>query len=172
MCRVQPPGAVRDAVDQKFARTLRWLLRPASSGHDPALRAVDPKNGFQAGADDVRYRTCARGKTQQTVSARFRGVTAAFHWFAAFAPPGLLQSGRRSMRLSLKPTDRSTISQPERLLAFRSERRRQGWRAAAGFGLPITPESGGPLRHPSARPSRGALRKLRRQECSNAQQNA
>ena len=94
---------------------------------------------------------------------------------AASLPPKFTQTGRRLMRQTVLPTI------PEKIPPMRSgsfarrcpsretcSARREGLR----FGLPLTPESGGPSRHPAVRFARAALRAGRRQEFQNAQQDA
>jgi hypothetical protein len=63
---------------------------------------------------------------------------------------------------------------PKSATRTRRLRRRDFGSAAPGlrFGLPLTPESGGPSRHAAARNARTVLRARRRQELQNAQQNA
>jgi hypothetical protein len=86
-----------------------------------------------------------------------------------------VQTGRRLMRQTVLPTmihGRSTPTRSESSarrpapLRSRSDRR-PGLR----FGLPLTPESGGPSRHPAARYALTVIRARRRQEFQNAQQN-
>ena len=85
-----------------------------------------------------------------------------------------VQTGRRLMRQTEMPTrtparyaPMRSESSARRLVAGSRSTRRPGLR----FGLPLTPESGGPSRHPAARHAHVALRALRRQELQNAQQD-
>ena len=85
-----------------------------------------------------------------------------------------VQTGRRLMRQTVMPT-----RTPARIAPMRSEssvRRlvagsRSTRRAGLRFGLPLTPESGGPSRHRAAQTARAMHRARRRQESQNAQQD-
>jgi hypothetical protein len=87
----------------------------------------------------------------------------------------ITQTGRRLMRQTVLPTITGKIT-PMRsaCLARRSNsaRARSARRANLRFGLPLTPESGGPSRHAAAQNLRAVLRARRRQEFQNAQQDA
>jgi hypothetical protein len=129
----------------------------------------------QAGAKAVQYRNAL---PRQDATGHRHKLPAAFlpHLIVSRRPTAAksAKTGRLSMRLAIKPFHHSTISQPGRKsLAPCSARRWFGARRVRHeFGLPIPPESGRPFRHPSARIPRGALRRVRRQECSNAKQDA
>jgi hypothetical protein len=86
-----------------------------------------------------------------------------------------VQTGRRLMRQTVLPT---RIHGRTATLRSESSARRllpcgscSAGRPGLRFGLPLTPESGGPSRHPAARHARTVLRARRRQESQNAQQN-
>jgi hypothetical protein len=94
---------------------------------------------------------------------------------AASLPPQITQTGRRLMRQTVLPALQGLI--PPMRGASRARRcpSRESCsvrRFSSRFGLPLTPESGGPSRHPAVRFARAALRARRRQEFQNAQQNA
>jgi hypothetical protein len=94
---------------------------------------------------------------------------------AVSLPPKFTQTGRRLMRQTVLPTIPEKIP-PMRSVSFARRcpsretcsARREGLR----FGLPLTPESGGPSRHPAVRYARAAPRASRCEEFQNAQQDA
>jgi len=86
-----------------------------------------------------------------------------------------VQTGRRLMRQTVLPT---RIHETTATLRSESSARRlvlcrscSAGRPGLRFGLPLTPESGGPSRHPAARHALTAIRARRRHEFQNAQQN-
>ena len=87
-----------------------------------------------------------------------------------------VQTGRRLMRQTVLSTKIPGKTAPMR--SHRSARRfaspgsRSARRALSRFGLPLTPESGGPSPLPAARNARTVRRDRRLQELQNAQQNA
>ena len=94
---------------------------------------------------------------------------------AACLPPKITQTGRRLMRQTVLPELQGKISPMRGASHARLCRSRETCsvrRSTMRFGLPLTPESGGPLRHPAVRFARAALRGRRRQEFQNAQQDA
>jgi hypothetical protein len=86
-----------------------------------------------------------------------------------------VQTGRRLMRQTVLPTPIQSRTatmrgeSPARHLALRGSRSAR--RTALRFGLPFTPESGGPSRYQAAQYARAVIRACRRQESPNAQQN-
>jgi hypothetical protein len=90
------------------------------------------------------------------------------------SPPDMFQTGRRLMRQTVLPSQFSGPPAPMRSDSS-ARRRRQNLRVARRlglrFGLPLTPESGGPSRHPCAQFAPTAKRARRLQEFQNAQQN-
>jgi hypothetical protein len=93
----------------------------------------------------------------------------------AFCCRQCVQTGRRLMRQTVLPTTIQGRTAPTR--SESSARRsaspesRSERRPVLRFGLPLTPESGGPSRHPAARYALTVIRARRRQESQNAQQN-
>jgi len=85
-----------------------------------------------------------------------------------------VQTGRRLMRQTVLPTMIHGRNAPPRSEScarrFAPPVSRSAGRPGLRFGLPLTPESGGPSRHPAA-PYALAIRALRCQEYQNAQQN-
>ena len=95
---------------------------------------------------------------------------------AAFSVAIVFQTGRRLMRQTVLPTKiqgrpastRNDDSSARRFIPRTSGSAR---RSRLRFGLPLTPESGGPSRPPTARSALSVPRARRRQEFQNAQQN-
>jgi hypothetical protein len=90
-------------------------------------------------------------------------------------PPDMFQTGRRLMRQTVLPSQFCGPSAPMR--SDSSTRRcplrlRLARRLGLRFGLPLTPESGGPSRHRPAQFAPPAKRVRRLQEFKNAEQNA
>jgi hypothetical protein len=87
----------------------------------------------------------------------------------------VFQTGRRLMRQTVLPTKTRDLSAATRndSSAPRIQSRSSGSARRPGlrFGLPLTPESGGPSRPPTAQHALSAPRARRRQEFKNAQQN-
>jgi hypothetical protein len=87
----------------------------------------------------------------------------------------LFQTGRRLMRQTVLPTQPCGTTAPTR--SHRSARHhvlsasRSARCSSLRFGLPLTPESGGPSRSPAAQYALTAIRARRLQEFQNAQQN-
>jgi hypothetical protein len=94
---------------------------------------------------------------------------------AAPSAASMFQTGRRLMRQILLPIKSHGQSAPERSDSSARRPRPQSFdlerRALLRFGLPLTPESGGPSRRPTALLALTAPRVRRRQEFQNAQQD-
>jgi hypothetical protein len=94
---------------------------------------------------------------------------------AALFAANVFQTGRRLMRQTVLPTKIHRTIAPTRSESsarrIASLRSRSAWRPGLRFGLPLTPESGGPSRHPAARYALTETRARRRHEFQNAQQN-
>ena len=86
-----------------------------------------------------------------------------------------VQTGRRLMRQTVLPTMIHGRIAPMRSESsarrFAPRGSRSARRPGLRFGLPLTPESGGPSRQPAARYALTVIRVRRRHEFQNAQQN-
>jgi hypothetical protein len=184
------PGCVAFSLPVQ-RRNLRTQKIPASfrSPPQPAQRAADKEGRFRArAASGPRLPSCSRdgfrhGRTDYP--GRKVPICDAGERFGA--APGLqrqtrrpfcrqrVQTGRRLMRQTLLPTmihDRTAPMRSESSARrFVPPGSRSARRPGLRFGLPLTPESGGPSRHPAAPYARTAIRARRRQEPQNAQQN-
>jgi hypothetical protein len=185
---VKTPGCVAFSLPVQ-RRNFRYL--GASSVFPipprPAQRAADKERRFPArAASGPRLPSCSRDGFRNGIA----GYPAARRRYAVAgerlgATPGLqrqtrrrfcrqcVQTGRRLMRQTVLPTIPGKIA-PRR--SESSARRfapgsRSAGRPGLRFGLPLTPESGGPSRHPAAPYALAAVRARRRQEFQNAQQN-
>jgi len=94
---------------------------------------------------------------------------------AAFSVAIVFQTGRRLMRQTVLPTKIQGKSASTRndspARRFIPRTSGSARRPRLHFGLPLTPESGGPSRPPTARSALSVPRARRRQEFQNAQQN-
>jgi hypothetical protein len=184
LCRVQPPGAapepsralkkipasLRPLPGQRSARraTSRVVLSPSGGRSQEYLTqgppmAASPDTGTPPGCELRRFGASALAPPSQQQETRRPLAANVFH------------TGRRVMRQTMLPTEpqgrparmRSDCS-TSRLapLEIGSQRRSQ-----SRFGLPLTPESGGPSRQSSVPSALTTIRDRRRQELQNAEQN-
>jgi len=160
------------------------MFRGSSVPSDPSLpaqRAADTERRFLAPAATRRPATLARKamtftKANACLPSNRRDPAPAARNTAAPLPP-TDQTGRRSMRQTVMPTGvlfRTSATTAKRRESF--PRRsllglNSAWCPGRRFGLPLTPESGGPSCLPAARFALAATRAVRRQEPSHAQQN-
>ena len=156
----------------------------------PAQRAADKERRFRArAASSPRLPSCSRDSVRHGITDYPDPTGPDMRWPASALAPRRafsdrqggafcrqrVQTGRRLMRQTVLPTMvHGTIApmrgeSPARRLAPPGSRsaRRPGLR----FGLPLTPESGGPSRQPAARYALTVIRVRRRHEFQNAQQN-
>ena len=182
LCRVQPPGAAPEPT--VFGRFQRSSGPPRASasraaarrdGFEPGWRPIPgthaSRDGFERRYDHNRTR---RGPS--LISGVRPGAAKTSHQrpTGGPAPPDMFQTGRRLMRQTVLPSQffgpsasmRSDSSARRRPRQLRGTRR-----LGLRFGLPLTPESGGPSRHPSVPSAPMAIRVRRRQEFQNAEQN-
>jgi hypothetical protein len=153
----------------------------------PAQRAADKERRFRArAASGPRLPSCSRdgfrnGKTDYWAARPdMRWPASALAPRRAFSDRAApfcrqnVQTGRRLMRQTVMPTMIHGRNAPPRSESsarrFAPPDSRSARRLGLCFGLPLTPESGGPSRHPAA-PYALATRAPRRQEYQNAQQN-
>ena len=188
--KANTPGCVAFSLPVQ-RRNLRILKIPASfrSTPQPAQRAADKEWRFRARVvSGPRLPSCSRDGFRHGITD-YPGCNGPISDAGGClgAAPGLqqktrrrllpqrVQTGRRLMRQTVVPTKIHGTTAPTRSVSsarrfapngFRSDRR-PGLR----FGLPLTPESGGPSRHPAARYALTVIRARRRQESQNAQQN-
>ena len=185
LCRVQPPGAAPETPKSKEISASFPPLPPAS-----ASRAADGSDGFKPERRPVPGHHLVPGTVSDSTRpiigpdkssicderrALWRQAGSSATDKAASFAAQITQTGRRLMRQTVLPTITGKIT-PMRSarLARRSNsgRARSARRANLRFGLPLTPESGGPSRHPAAQNLRAVPRARRRQEFQNAQQDA
>jgi hypothetical protein len=185
------PGCVAFSLPvQRRNLPSRRFLRLSRSSPQPALRAADTERRFRARAASGPRYFPAPGTVQETAEPIIRtqngpicdgrralwrraGPSAKRHG-GQFCRQHV-QTGRRLMRQTVLPTRIHGIIAPTRSESFARRlapagsrsARRQGLR----FGLPLTPESGGPSRHRAAQYARALHRARRRQELQNAQQD-
>ena len=184
------PGCVAFSlpVQRRFLRTIVRGSSVFPIPPRPAQRAADPEGRFRARAASApRSLSCSQGGFRRFMTEYFglkADIRAAGERFGAV--PGRqrqtrrrlcrqrVQTGRRLMRQTEMPTRTDARIAPMRSESF-ARRPASGSRSAGRpglrFGLPLTPESGGPSRHPAARHALAVMRALRRQESQNAQQN-
>jgi hypothetical protein len=186
---VKTPGCVAFSlpVQRRNFRSLRnsgvFPIPPR-----PAQRAADKEGRFRARAASCPRLLSLSGDSFSTRHDRLSGPQGLIcdDWQAPWRGAGLsaktrrpfaaddVQTGRRLMRQTVLPTTIQGINAPTRSesLARRvpagSHSARRLW---LRFGLPLTPESGGPSRHPAARYALAVNRGSRRHEFQNAQQN-
>ena len=171
------PASFRSLPSQRSAR-LRW-----SGGFEPERRPVP---GYHLGTSQFAILVRGRLQTRQNrLPGRKASTNDDRQVLRRCAGPSAtdkaalcrqrVQTGRRLMRQTVLPTmiqgNAPTRSEScARRLTPRGSR--SAGRPGLRFGLPLTPESGGPSRHPAARHARTAIRARRREELPNAQQNA
>ena len=156
----------------------------------PAQRAADKERRFRArAASGPRLPSCSRDDFRHGITdypdrtgpmwdgrrAPWRRAGSSAQDKTAFCRQRV-QTGRRLMRQTVLPTMIHGRIAPTR--SESSARRvaptgsRSARRPGLRFGLPLTPESGGPSRHPAALYALTVIRARRRHEFQNAQQNA
>ena len=157
-CQREPRGGSEERFQARAASGPGLLFPGTVSRHDIARYPLPPGGSRQID----RVRLC--GATR-AVSNRQGGMCCRQR----------VQTGRRLMRQTVL-----RIIIPGRFASMRSQgfvRRgdRTGLRSARRpglrFGLPLTPESGGPSRLPAAQPAPRVRRACRHQEFKNAKQN-
>ena len=156
-----PPQPAQRAADKE------WRF-PARAASGPRLPPCS-RDGFRNGVADYPGRKapiCGAGERLGATPGLQRQTRRHFC-------RQCVQTGRRLMRQTVLPTILGRIA-PKR--SESSARRfapgsRSAGRPGLRFGLPLTPESGGPSRHPAAPYALAVIRARRRQEFQNAQQN-
>jgi hypothetical protein len=125
--------------------------------------AASPNTGIPHGVHFATFWGERLGATEPSATDKAALAANVFH------------TGRRVMRHTMLPTESQGRPAP-----VRSDRSASCLapleiglvgRPQSRFGLPLTPESGGPSRHPSARSALTATRARRLQELQNAEQN-
>jgi hypothetical protein len=170
---------LRSRRGQRLSRSLhgqRCARLTRSGGFEPERRPVpgifllqgrfETRQNRLSGSKTVRYAMAGECYSPRGPSAKRQG--------GSFCRQHV-QTGRRLMRQTVLPTKIHGTIAPERSESFarrfapvgHRSARRQGLR----FGLPLTPESGGPSRHRAAQYARAMHRARRRQEFQNAQQD-
>jgi len=159
--------------------SLRPAQRAAESGVVPGTNGVRSQATSVPGA--VRSGGMALISGSSWTEGNFRRTRfGAEPWPLAKKQGGIavaivFQTGRRLMRQTVLPTKTREVSAAARndSSARRVPSRSSGSARRPGlrFGLPLTPESGGPSRPPTAQQTLSAPRARRRQEFKNAQQN-
>ena len=181
LCRVQPPGAAPEpAFFGRFQRSSS-LPEPARTARPqggtvpehrrrPIPGTYATRDGFERRYGHNRTR---RGPTDFRRALR-RRKDGHQRPTGGPPPPDMFQTGRRLMRQTVLPSQFCGPSAPMRSDSSARRRPRQlrgARRLGLCFGLPLTPESGGPSRHPSAPSAPTAIRVRRLQEFQNAEQN-
>lgn len=150
------------------ARDRRKPSVSSPSGH-PALIPRDLGAWGSHHAIGDRSRKAAIGNSRRAHTRRV-GPPA---MITAAPLPHLYRTGRRLMRQTPVPNSHAATA-PGRCDMFAplpATRSGSASRLGLPFGLPLTPESGGPSRYPAVRPAPADRRALRRQEFSDAQQD-
>src|SRR3979411_1067145 len=139
-----PPQPAQRAADKER----RFRARAASSPRLPS----SSRDSFRHGITDYPDR-----RVRYAMAGERFGAAPGFQrqtrrrLFAA----NVFQTGRRLMRQTVLPTKIHRTIAPTRSESsarrIASRRSRSAWRPGLRFGLPLTPESGGPSRHPAAR---------------------
>jgi hypothetical protein len=180
LCRVQPPVRRRNRLLGRFQRS----SAPPKSQREPRGR----KEGRFPGPGGVRSQALTPRGTVLSGGTAITGPGGVHSDFRRAlrrrdsrqqptggpAPPDMFQTGRRLMRQTVLPSQFLGPSAPMRSDSSARRRPRQlrmARRLGLRFGLPLTPESGGPSRHPSAQSAPAAKRARRLQEFQNAEQN-
>ncbi len=171
---------------QRFPPSFRASASRAAGkkGRLPARAAFGPAlfcSRAGLSSDGPRYRTPGKGfvviSGERASSAKhLTSITwpAATTDKAAPHAANTFQTGRRLMRQTVLPTRTSGTSASRSQRSVRwTDRPATGSARCTGmrFGLPLTPESGGPSRQPTAPSALPAPRARRRQEFQNAQQD-
>jgi hypothetical protein len=187
---VKIPGCVAISLPvQRRNLPKRRFQRLSGLSGASASRAADRRGGFKPerrpfpghslfqGRFDFRSNRLSGLKTpiRRLWRALWRKAKPSAIDKAAFLPLKITQTGRRLMRQTVLPALQGKISPmrgASRARRCRSPETCSARRSTTRFGLPLTPESGGPSRQPAVQLARAALRARRRQELQNAQQDA
>jgi len=183
LCRVQPPGATPVSLVVRRCQRLSESSLPARAARRTWETVLGPSGVLSqalVSRDGLKTRhsqisASPRREPADRSGAPFGGFRAVSNRQGGMCCRQRVQTGRRLMRQTVLP-----IMIPGRFASMRSQgfsRRsdrtglRSARRAELRFGLPLTPESGGPSRLPAAQPAPRARRACRHQEFKNAKQN-
>lgn len=163
---------------QRFSVPQRASARCAAGKRGGSSPSGSPRLFYVPGTAFERRHSPVFGPRRGSyqISAKRFGAKPGLQRATRAAPAAkLFQTGRRVMRQTVLPTELSGKTAPMRSSSsvFRRLplRSRSARRSRLRFGLPLTPESGGPSRYPAAHFALTAIRASRLQEFQNAEQN-